>query len=600
MTFAPKYLEIVRCRGQSQKKLKKVYRNITRNRELFLMAYANLYANNGATTPGTDPEDTVDGMSVERVDKIIEELKAGSFKWKPVRRTYIEKANSKKLRPLGIPSWNDKLVQEVIRLILEAYYEPQFRECSHGFRPGRGCHTALNEIYHTWAGTKWFIETDIKGCFDNIDHGVLLDILNRQIEDERFLKLMRGMLQAGYVDNWRYYRTYSGTPQGGIVSPLLANIVLNELDKYVEDILIPKHTKGSKRKRNPEYESVRQKAIRAKKKGDRETYRDMKTLQRTLPVSASHDPNYTRLRYVRYADDSLLSFIGKKMEAEEIKEELSNFLKGLKLELSKEKTLITHAREGEARFLNYHISIMWNNDAIKETENGKMRGKNGQVILQVPEDVRQNWIVRMTTHNTVRHHTELMNNSDYDIIVWYESRIHGLINYYQMAHNVYQEMSKIRDVYEESLIKTLACKHRMNRSTVKRKYTLYTADGKKVIGVKTAREGKDPLIASYGKKPIRQNRNVILTDNTPTRRIQRTEILQRLLHDECELCGKAGNVSGHHIRKLKDLKAKERRRKGQIEPWEHIMIAMNRKTLFVCKECHNRIHAGRYDGAKLA
>ncbi len=211
MLKAQKYLGIVRKRGESQAPLKRVYRNI-RNRELFLLAYANLYANKGALTPGVDPEDTVDGMSLKRIDKIISKLEQGSYKFKPVRRTYIPKKNKKKKRPLGMPCWSDKLVEEVIRMVLESYYTPQFSDNSHGFITGRGCHTALSAIYKNWTGTKWFIEFDITGFFDNLNHDLLLEILGRKIKDQRLLKLIKNMLKAGYIENWKYNNTYSGTP----------------------------------------------------------------------------------------------------------------------------------------------------------------------------------------------------------------------------------------------------------------------------------------------------------------------------------------------------------------------------------------------------
>jgi group II intron reverse transcriptase/maturase len=596
MTNAQRYLEIVRRRGKNREELRKVYRNM-RNKELFLMAYANLYANDGATTPGIDPNDTVDGMSLKRIDNILQRLESGTFIWKPVRRTYLKKKSSSTLRPLGMPGWNDKLVQEVMRMMLEAYDEPQFRASSHGFRPHRGCHTALREISYTWSGTKWFIETDIKGCFDSIDQDVLIGILGRHIKDERFLKLIRGMVKAGYVEDWKYNTTYSGTPQGGIISPLLANIVLNELDVYVEDVLIPKYTKGdsSKRKRNRIYEAARQRAYQAKKRGDKETYRKAKEIQRSVPVNDPNDLNVRRLRYVRYADDSLLGFIGSYEEAERIKKELKDFLNGIKLDMSEEKTLITHARTRSARFLNYLISIAWNDKERAGKGQVKIRGKNGTVRLAIPEDVKTHWIANVQKDNVVRHRTEFMRNSDYDIIMSYESSVQGLINSYQMAHNVVPVMGRLRYVYGESLVKTLATKYQTSVKNIYRKYGMYSLEGKRVIAVKIEREGKKPLIASDGKIPIRQNRNVIVMDEKPKPSTYRTEIVQRLLNNECELCGKAGAVEGHHIRKLADIK--DRKNKSE---WMLRMIALRRKTLFVCKKCHKLIHHGKYDGKKLA
>lgn len=237
MLSAESYLNVIQSRGKRGLPLERVYRNM-RNKDLFLRAYGNIYANKGATTKGTAPSDTIQGMSLAKIDKIIEQLGMGTYQWKPSRRMYIPKSNGK-MRPLSVPNWSDKLVQEVIRMILEAYYEPTFRESSHGFRPNRSCHTALHKIKYQWKGTKWFIEGDIKGCFDNINHQTLLDLLSCRIHDNRFLKLIREMLKAGYLENWTFYQNYSGTPQGGIISPLLSNVVLHQLDCYVEDVIIP-------------------------------------------------------------------------------------------------------------------------------------------------------------------------------------------------------------------------------------------------------------------------------------------------------------------------------------------------------------------------
>jgi group II intron reverse transcriptase/maturase len=209
-----KFLEIVHTRSLQGLHLERVYRKL-KDRDLMLAAYGKLYSKQGATTPGVDPTDTVDGMSLQRIDNLIEALDNGTYQWKPVRRQEIPKKNGK-TRPLGIPSWTDKLLQEGIRLILEAYYEPRFSQYSHGYRPQPGCHTALQAIQKGWRGVKWFIEIDIKGCFEHIDHDILLDLIFRDIKDVKFRKLLKEMLQAGYMQDWHYHRTFSGTPQGGL------------------------------------------------------------------------------------------------------------------------------------------------------------------------------------------------------------------------------------------------------------------------------------------------------------------------------------------------------------------------------------------------
>src|SRR3954469_6695004 len=224
-----------------------------------------VYKNTGAMTRGTT-EETVDGMSLGKIQSIIESLRGERYRWSPVRRTFIPKPNGK-MRPLGIPTWSDKLLQEVMRSLLEAYYEPQFSDRSHGFRTGRGCDTALRDIHVAWKGTVWYIEGDIKGCFDNIDHSVLLSILREKIRDNRFLILVENLLKAGYLERWDRRPTLSGTPQGGILSPLLANIYLDRLDRFVEQTLIPGFTKGKFRHSNPEYAKLINKIRRREENG---------------------------------------------------------------------------------------------------------------------------------------------------------------------------------------------------------------------------------------------------------------------------------------------------------------------------------------------
>ena len=250
MQQAETIFNVIRERGRRGLPLKDVYR-LLYNPELYLLAYGRLYRNAGAMTRGTTPE-TVDAMSLAKIDAIIADVRCERYRWTPVRRVAIPKSNGK-TRPLGIPCWSDKLLQEVIRLLLEAFYEPQFSACSHGFRPGRGCHTALLDIQSRGKGTKWFIEGDIKGCFDNIDHNILLSILCERIHDNRFLRLLGNLLSAGYCEEWRYRPSLSGTPQGGVASPILANIYLDRLDQFVEHVLKPKYTRGEKRKQNPEW-----------------------------------------------------------------------------------------------------------------------------------------------------------------------------------------------------------------------------------------------------------------------------------------------------------------------------------------------------------
>lgn len=302
MRNAETILNIIRERGQRGLPVQNVYR-LLYQRDLYLRAYGKLYRNKGAMTEGATPE-TVDGMSWEKIETIINLLRNERYRWTPVRRIFIPKKNAKtKLRPLGLPSWSDKLLQEVIRSILEAYYEPQFSEHSHGFRPKRGCHTALREVMQTGKGTKWFIEGDICACFDKIDHSTLLNILQESFHDNRFIRLLSGILKAGYLEDWKFNNTFSGAAQGSVVGPIFSNIVLNRLDKYVEDQIIPAYTRGSRRKTNPPYVRLTKQATEARRKNDWERVHRLSQQAQSMPSRDPNDPNFRRLWYVRYADD---------------------------------------------------------------------------------------------------------------------------------------------------------------------------------------------------------------------------------------------------------------------------------------------------------
>jgi group II intron reverse transcriptase/maturase len=600
MLSAQKYIEIVRNRGERQLPLNRVYRMI-RHRDLFLAAYGKLYANKGATTPGVNPEDTVDGMSLQRIDRIIGRLETGTYQWTPVKRVYIGKKRGGK-RPLGLPGWNDKLVQEVIRTILEAYYEPQFANSSHGFRPGRGCHTALETIRRTWKGTKWFIEGDIEGCFDNIDHDLLLDTIGRDIHDKRFLKLLRGMLKAGYMEDWHHHQTYSGTVQGGVISPILANLVLNELDQYVEKELIPQYTRRQRRRRNPKWRRLSRQMAKARQDGDIGRYRYLERQRRSVPSKDPHDDSHRRLKYCRYADDFILSFTGPRSEAEEIKAKIGAFLKSIKLPLSKEKTLITHATQNKARFLGYEIYVTRSDNRLTKYQRGnkmlKSRTINGNIMLNVPRDATGKWCVRYTRNGKSIHRSTLLNSSDYEIVMTFNVEFQGLLNYYSLAHNVAKRLSLVRYLCLKSLVKTLAAKHKQSSTWVYCRYTRQLENGRKVIAVNVPRDPpKKPLVSIFGAHSLVRDPSVVISDDVPYTFLHRSELVSRLLKDECELCGSIEGVQVHHVRKLADVREKYRGRKPPL--WATFMMGRRRKTVVVCQSCHRSIHAGTYDGPKL-
>jgi group II intron reverse transcriptase/maturase len=591
MRNATTVLNIIRERGQRGLPLERLYRQLY-NRDLYLRAYGKLYANKGAMTPGTTSE-TVDQMSLDKIDKIIAALQQERYRWKPVRRTYIPKRNGKR-RPLGMPAWSDKLLQEVIRSLLEAYYEPQFSDHSHGFRTGRGCHSALHEITQRWRGVKWFIEGDICAFFDRIDHSILLKILRQKIHDNRFIRLLSHLLEAGYLEDWRYHKTHSGVPQGCIISPILANLVLDQFDQFVEQTLIPTYTRGQRRRTNPPYVALTRTASQARKADDLERARQLNQQAQKMPSRDPNDPNFRRLRYVRYADDWLIGFTGTKAEAKDIKQQIAIFLQThLRLELNQEKTLITHAREDVAHFLGYEVQTL---DADDKHDHRGQRCINGAIGLRIPRSTINTYCAKYQRKGKPIHLIRRVNDSAYSIVANYQTEYQGIVQYYRLAYNLHT-LSRLKWVMENSLVKTLAQKYRTCRSRIYRRFkTTHTNEfgTYKVLEVQVEREaGKAPLVARFGGVPLRWNKWVNPSDPLPEPIWnKRSEVTQRLLAQTCELCGATEKIEVHHIRKLADL---ERAGQPPKPEWVRAMATQQRKTLVVCQSCHQAIHYGRYD-----
>jgi group II intron reverse transcriptase/maturase len=604
MRDADTIMAIHQQRGSKELPLERVYRHLF-NPELFLTAYGNIYRNVGAMTRGSTRE-TVDGMSLQRIHNIIGFLRMEKHVWSPVRRVEIPKANGK-MRPLGIPTWTDKLVQEILRMLLEPYYEERFSNNSHGFRPKRGCHSALRQIRDTWTGTVWFVEGDIKGCFDNIDHTILLEILRRDIHDGRLLKLIENLLKAGYMEDWQYHETLGGTPQGGIISPLLSNIYMNELDRFVEDTMIPAYTKGECRKGNPEYARLCRLLRKARRRDDQETVERLVQERRKVMSVMPIDPDYRRLRYIRYADDFLLGFIGPKKEADDIRQQISDFLRDkLKLTLSLEKTVITHAVDDKAKFLGHEICVTREGTLL--TENGR-RATNGKIALLMPQKVVRKYLDRYSKEGKIIHQAVMLDDSVYTIIQCYQAVLRGVYNFYCMTTNVCRRMASIRRILELSLSKTLASKLRCKVTEIYAKYRkiLVRPDDeegweRKVLQVTIERPGKTPLTATFGGIPFERNPDGMGVVDFRfqiawhSARNRRTEAVRSLLAGICQLCGAVGPVEMHHIRKLADIDRPGRKEKTV---WEKIMIARRRKSLAACLDCHDRIHGGYYDGPKV-
>lgn len=580
----------------SDYKYERLYRYLF-SEEMFAVAYQRIYAKQGNMTPGTDGK-TIDEMSLERIERLIVSLKDESYQPHPARRVYIPKKNGKK-RPLGIPSFEDKLVQEVVRLLLEAIYEGHFEGTSHGFRPHRSCHTALGMIQKSFAGAKWFIEGDIKGFFDNIDHNVLISILRERISDERFLRLIRKFLNAGYVEDWKYNKTYSGTPQGGIISPMLANIYLDKFDKYIKEYAA-KFRKGDRRSINPEYWRLNNKKNWLKKKLQktsdeqiRKSYlyeiAQLSKQMLSTPHKDAMDADFRRMQYVRYADDFLISVIGSKSECETIKADITQFMREqLKLELSDEKTLITHAQD-KAKFLGYEIFIR-KSDAVKRNKDGVLkRDFNGAVVLTLNSAVIQK---KLTEYNALevrnidgkdiwwskprRYMTPMKPE---DILAQYNAETRGLYNYYSLAANVSKECASFAFIMKMSMFKTLGWKLNTSARKVRQKYQ---KDKDFVIPYNDVK-GKQKYRVFYNEGFKKRNAQFDVDyDKLPqTMYVPYPSLVERLKDGRCELCGKEGKVVMHHVRTLTKLK-------GNNE-WEKLMLKRHRKTLVVCEDCNSMI-----------
>ena len=578
----------------------RIYRNMF-NPDFFIEAYRKIYATAGNMTPGTDGK-TIDGFKMSKIDDLIERLKDEKYYPNPVRRSYITKKNSKKLRPLGIPSFEDKLLQEVIRRILEAIYEPIFLDTSHGFRPGRSCQTALHQVKSTCMATNWVLEGDITACFDSIDHEILLQILSRKINDGRFLELIRRFLKAGYFEFKQVKNSLSGVPQGSGASPILSNIYLHEFDKYMET-LTKELTKGKKKKPNKEYHRLHNKRYRANKAGKYDRAEELLREMRKLNTQDQMDKDYIRAKYVRFADDFIICLDSDKSLAEQTKSNITIYLKeNLKLELNAEKTLITNLKDERVRFLGYEISKSHNNTIIKEGKNGiKKRSINGTIQLLVPGEVISKKIRPFTQDGKPASLAQRIYLPLLDIINEYNSEIRGLYNYYSLATDVSTKLGKYRYYHYTSLKKTIAHKEKSTTKKITKKYGINVprknGNGtRRIIGVHYQTKSGEKTMTYFNDSLKKLNEpNTTISDKYCPDIMTGVQLINRLNANICELCGtNEGEFEVHHVRKLKDIKDKYKKRGKSIPNWVLTMSKINRKTLIVCEQCHTKIHSGKY------
>ena len=528
-------------------KFERLYR-IFFNEEMYYVAYQRIYAKPGNMTAGADGK-TIDQMSLNRIEQLITSLKDESYQPQPSKRVYIPKKNGK-MRPLGVPAFNDKLLQEVVRMILEAIYERQFEKTSHGFRPLRSCHTALSDIQKTFSGVKWFVEGDIKGFFDNINHEILIGILKERIADERFIRLIRKFLNAGYIEDWNFHNSYSGTPQGGIVSPILANIYLDKLDKFMKEYT-EKFDKGKERKRTKQAVSLEGKRHRI--------------LKKLKVVKDKNERSELIRQYKAYQKEGLQNSDGDEME-----------------------TLITHA-ENAAKFLGYEIFVRKSNDTKRSKYGVLRRVFNKRIQLALGKDtfkkkLLEYRVLEIKIHNgkeywKAKSRPKLSNNNDFEILDRYNKEIKGIYNYYCLANNC-SSLSKLGYIMKYSMYKTFAQKYRTTMSQIRKKYTknglfsvrYYLKNG-------TAKD----LTFYHGGFKKKNPMNIKDLDNLPkfTYHPTNTSLIDRLKAEKCELCGVVDKLVMHHVRKLKNLQGKT--------TCEKQMMARKRKTIAICGKCYKKL-----------
>lgn len=575
---------------------------------LWERAYAEIAPNRGALTRGAT-ERTLDGFSVERVQTLISQLQAGTYRFTPVRRVYLPKPNGK-FRPLGIPTADDKLVQGVVKLLLELIYEPVFSRHSHGFRRHHSCHTALSNIQDTWHGLKWFVDIDVVGFFDNINHEILLSLLRKRIDDERFLRLIAGMLKAGYLEDWTFHTTFSGTPQGGVASPILANVYLHELDEFLM-ALKTRFERGKSRAVHLPYQRLSTAICKRRHliddllahghtveaEAQKEQMRELQKQRATLPARNAFDPQFRRLRFCRYADDFLIGIIGSKAEAEEVMQEVTTFLRAhLALTASPEKSKVSKASDGTV-FLGYRVGTVSGGRTKRVQAKGRYtraRAASDRLHLLVSHERLVRFNRRKGYGDLSRlkaiHRRYLVDSSVLEIILAYNAEMRGLANYYRLAYCAKFSLRKLHLLWQTSLLKTLSCKLRRSVNQIAQHLKV---DGRLAYRLNLAGR-KERIVEVFTLKHLHQLPVLNAAVDTVPHVMwttARSDVLDRLHARECEYCGTTDvSCEVHHVRKLRDVQG--------TPLWQQVAVARRRKRVVLCHSCHTALHAGTLTARK--
>nr|AOC61484.1 putative reverse transcriptase and intron maturase [Rhexinema sarcinoideum] len=577
--------------------------------EMYISAYENIKSNKGALTRGSTSE-TFNGLSIKKIQRMIEMMRLNKYEFQPTRKLYIPKPGKKTFKPLEIPNYNDKVIQEIIRMILEAIYEPRFSNRSHGFRPGKSCHTALREIKQKFAGMKWLIKGDIKSAYDNVDHRILLNLLKQSINDERFILLIKRVLKAGYLKLGAPRSIISSidTFQRSIISPILFNIYLSPLDEFIE-MLKKKYEKiEKKRQTTKEYNSNAISIARQKKKidncNDLKTRKELVTTLNKLKTERvkikayKDDSILIRIQYVRYADDWVVGITGPKSTAESIRQEIAQFLKEkLNFDLNLEKTKITYLKKNMGFFLGYQLRMktkikytkIKNKAGIyfKKKSTGHFINLDAPILKLIARLCLKGFCNGEGKPTSKRSWTTL---DDKEIIRMYNKILNGLASYYSGADNQ-RKLIRIQYILQHSCACTLAQRH---KSTVKKIYGKHGREMQIKHYVETKNGPVEKIISLNLRKFSKLTKRWLtkaksFNDPFKTYAYRRTK---SKVQDFCCICGCETNVEMHHVKHLK----------GSIHTkrFNQILEIINRKQIPVCKDCHTSIHSGKYDKMKLS